>query len=231
MNIVIIGGTSGIGLAAAEHFLEKGNNVTVGGRRLLSDSSNLNSLQIDVTDEDSVQKFFEKIEVIDSLIFSTGVTSQPLEIHGFKTENFDQVFNTNVRGALLTLKYAYPLLKKSKGNIVIINSVAARNFSLLSSVEYTMSKYALRGLVTQLSQSFAKDSVRINSLFPSMTRTPMLEKNVEKSRLEEIEKKIPLGRIAETSEIVSGIEYLISDNSSYVTGTGLDINGGLLPNG
>ena len=77
-------------------------------------------------------------------------------------------------------------MAKNQGKIVVVNSIASRNYSLFSGVEYTMSKCALSGLVRQLSQDFAPDNVLINSVFPSMTLTPMLVDNVEKQKLENI---------------------------------------------
>jgi NAD(P)-dependent dehydrogenase (short-subunit alcohol dehydrogenase family) len=81
-------------------------------------------------------------------------------------------------------------------------------------------------MVKQLAVEWANDGVLINTIFPSMVDTPMLRKNVEQAVLEPIEKGIPLGRIAQSEDIAAAIEFLISERNSYITGAGIDINGG-----
>jgi NAD(P)-dependent dehydrogenase (short-subunit alcohol dehydrogenase family) len=132
---------------------------------------------------------------------------------------------------LLCLKYAYTALSASKGKVVIVNSLASRTYSLFSGVEYTMSKSALSGMVKQLSIEFAKDDISINSIFPSMTATPMLLTNVEKDKLLDIEDEIPMKRLATPLEIAKAITFLISEDNTYMTGCGIDLNGGQFLNG
>jgi len=126
----------------------------------------------------------------------------------------------------LTFKYAYRFLKDTKGKAVIVNSIASRTYSKFSGFEYTVTKAGLSGLVKQLAVDWAKDMVLINSINPSMVETPMLKENVNPDVLKLIENQIPLGRIAKPNEIAKVIEFLISDKNTYITGTGVDINGG-----
>ena len=84
----------------------------------------------------------------------------------------------------------------------------------------------MSGLVRQLAIEWANDTVLINTIFPSMVETPMLSENVAPSVLESIKGEIPLGRIAKPKDIASGIEFLVSDKNTYITGSGIDINGG-----
>ena len=101
----------------------------------------------------------------------------------------------------MSLKHAYNKLVKAKGKVVILNSLATRTYSKFSGIEYTMSKSALSGLVKQLSVDFAKDDVLINSIFPSMTSSPMLLDNINQANLSDITKDIPLGRILKPIEV------------------------------
>ena len=126
----------------------------------------------------------------------------------------------------MTFKHSYHLLKKAKGRAVVISSFASRTYSQFSGFEYTVTKTGLSGLVKQLAIEWASDGVLINTVFPSMVDTPMLRKNVSQSILESMENKIPLGRIAQPNEIPPVIEFLISDKNTYITGSGIDINGG-----
>lgn len=228
--IVIIGGTSGIGLESAKYLESQNNKVLIGGRN----EPNGNELEykyIDVSNKNSIKTFFEDIDQIDGLVYSTGITTKQKSITEFDPNIWENIVEINVTGALLVLKYAYEKLVKAKGKVVILNSFATRTYSMFSGVEYTMSKSALSGMVKQLSMDFAKDGVIINSIFPSMTATPMLIENVEQEKLDNIEKKIPLKRISKPIEVAKAIEFLLSEGNSYMTGCGLDLNGGQFLNG
>lgn len=225
--IVIIGGTSGIGLETAKYFKQKGKEVLICGRNNVN--TDINFEYVDVKNEESVKKLFQSLDKISTIIYSAGITTSKKSIEDFDSSIWENIINVNVTGAMRVLKYSYKKLKETKANIIIINSFAARTYSYFSGVEYTMSKNALSGLVKQLSQDFAKDGVRINAVYPSMTATPMLLQNVSVEKLTEIEKQIPLGRIANPIEIVKAIEFLI--DATYMTGCGIDLNGGQYLNG
>ena len=174
--IVIIGGTSGIGFETFKYLKSMGYKTLIGGRTNPVNNS-INYKFIDVSKEESVKKFFQNVKRIDGLIYSVGITAPKKSNKNFDKDIWENIIKVNVTGALLVLKYAYDKLVNTKGKIVIVNSFAARAYSELSGFEYTMSKNALSGMVKQLSGEFAKDSVVINSIFPSMTLTPMLKKN------------------------------------------------------
>lgn len=228
-RVVIVGGTSGIGLATAHYLKNKGYEIIVAGRRSLS-LEGIKTFKVDIRSEKSIKELFSVLLTnfsdINALIFAAGITTPPKSIENFDKFLWNDIVATNVTGALLTLKYSYAVLKKNRGRVVIINSLAARRYSKLSGVEYTVSKAALGGLVRQLSVDWAPDNILINSVYPGMTMTPMLKENVSKKRLKEVEGKIPLGRIARQEEIAHAVEFLISPENTYITGTGLDICGG-----
>lgn len=228
-KVVIIGGTSGIGLATAHYLKDKGYEVIVTGRRSLT-LEGIETFKVDVRSEASIAELFNvhltKHNDINALIYATGITSPAKCIDVFDNDLWNDIIATNVTGALLTLKYSYATLKRNSGRVVVINSLAARQYSKLSGVEYTISKAALGGLVRQLSIEWAPDNILINSVYPGMTMTPMLQEHVSKKRLNEIEARIPLGRIASQEEIARAVEFLISPENTYMTGTGLDICGG-----
>ncbi len=229
MNSIIIGGTSGIGLETARYLEKKGYEVVIGSRNRRKDEDGIRFVPIDVTSESSIENFFYAIDFdhMDSLIYSAGVTTKQKSIRDFNVEEYRRVHDVNLLGAILTLKYAFPLLKKAKkGKVVIVSSFASRTYSQLSGFEYTVSKAGLSGLVKQLAVEWAQEGILINNVHPSMVETPMLRENVEASVLQEIENSIPLGRIAQPQEVVAAIEFLISAGNSYITGAGLDINGG-----
>jgi len=228
LNTIIIGGTSGIGLETARYLHSKGYDVTVAARARGSVEKSIKYEHIDVTKESSVKSFFSTIAYnkIDSIIYSAGITSPKKSIVDFSVDEYLKIHNVNLLGAILVLKYAFPFLQKSKGKVVMVNSFASRTFSNFSGFEYTISKAGLSGLVKQLAIEWSSDGILINTIYPSMVDTPMLRANVEPLVLENIEKEIPLGRIAQPQEIATAIEFLISARNTYITGAGIDINGG-----
>jgi NAD(P)-dependent dehydrogenase (short-subunit alcohol dehydrogenase family) len=227
-NIIIIGGTSGIGLHTALYLKSLGYKVLVGSRSNIKEAVGLNYLKVDVTDESSIEHFFNSIPFkrIDAIIYSAGITAPQKSIQNFDKNEYMKVHDVNLLGAILTFKYAYRFLKDTRGKAVIVNSIASRTYSKFSGLEYTVTKAGLSGLVKQLAVDWAKDTVLINSINPSMVETPMLKENVNPDVLKLIENQIPLGRIAKPNEIAKVIEFLISDKNTYITGAGIDVNGG-----
>lgn len=228
LNSVIIGGSSGIGLAIALKLEKSGYDVIVGSRKKTEKLKNISHKFLDVTNEDSIKFFFEnlQLEYLNSIIYSAGITTAKKSIEHFDEGEYRKVHDVNILGAILTLKYAFPYLKKSKGKVVIINSIAGRTYSKFSGFEYTVTKTALSGLVKQLAVEWAGDEILINSVYPSMVWTSMLENNVERNTLDLIENEIPLKRIPKPDEITSIVEFLVSNKNTYITGVGIDFNGG-----
>ena len=233
-RVVIIGGTSGIGLETAQYLKNKGYELIVAGRRL-ADIEGIGTFKVDICSEESVAELFnvalKHYDDINALVYAAGVAAPQKKVENFDKDLWDNIIATNVTGALLTLKYSFNVLKRNRGRVAIVNSLAARCCSELSGVEYTASKAALGALVRQLSIEWASDNVLINSVYPGMTMTPMLTENVSKDKLKEIEEKIPLGRIARPEEIARAIEFLINPENAYMTGVGIDVCGGQYLNG
>ena len=233
-TVVIIGGTSGIGFETGQYLSEMGYNVILCGRRAIN-INGIKAYYVDVRTENSVADLFDvslkNYDDINALVYAAGITTNRKSIEDFDATIWHNIIATNVTGLLLTLKYSYPFLKSNSGRVVIVNSLAARRYSEFSGIEYTMSKAALSGLVRQLAVEWARDNILINSVYPGMTMTPMLMKNVDENELKKIQGRIPLGRIADPEEIARAIEFLISAKNTYMTGTGLDICGGQYLNG
>lgn len=224
--IAIVGGTSGIGLETALYLQSLGYEVVVGGRNDPKKNS-IKFYKLDVTDEKQIKIFFKKQKSsLEGLVYAAGITAPKESIFKFKSKKFEEIMKTNTTGLLLCLKYCYKKLARSQGRIVVVNSLASRISSKYSGIEYTMSKSALSGLVKQLAIDFAKDKVLINSVVPSMTKTPMLVKNVKQKKFNEMIKNIPLKRIASPIEISKAIAFLLLEDNTYITGCALDINGG-----
>jgi 3-oxoacyl-[acyl-carrier protein] reductase len=233
-TVLILGGSSGIGLSTAEYLHDIGYEVYIASRNRPKECK-LNFLKVDITNESSVKDlfhYFMKNQIdIYGLVYSIGITKQKAHIKDFSIDIFNKIIATNVTGTLLSLKYAYDFLKKTQGRVVIINSLASRTFSQFSGIEYTMSKAALSGLVKQLSQECLSDKILVNSIYPSMTKTNMLTETLSKEELESLSNTLPLKKILEPHEIAKSVEFLLNPEITYITGSAIDINGGLFLNG
>ena len=232
--VLIIWGTSGIGLETANYLLNKDYEVIICGRREIK-SKDLNSIRVNVKSDESVKELFKKVQNnfrdINSLVYSAGITSPKKSIVDFDEKIWHDVFDTNVTGLLRVLKYFFPSLKETKGSVTVINSIAARSFSQFSGVEYTISKAALSGLVKQLASEWIDDGVFINSVYPSMTLTPMLKENLGIDQIKKLNEELPLKKLAKPFDIARAIEFLISKENKYITGSGIDVSGGQFLNG
>ena len=152
-NYIIVGGTSGIGLATADYLRDIGNNVIVGSRHDRKEIAH-DFIPVDVTSIKSVNAFFREInnrgESVDGLVYSVGKTTNRKPINEFDEDIWKQIVEVNVTGFLRMLKVFYPFLKYCSSKVVVVNSIASKKYSELSGFEYTASKCALSGIVRQL---------------------------------------------------------------------------------
>jgi len=232
--VLIIGGTSGIGLETANYLLKNDYKVIVCGRRDVK-STELISINADIKSDESIQDLYNKIQRkygnINALVFSAGITTPKKSIEDFDEKIWHDVFDTNVTGLLRVLKYFFPSLKKTKGKVAIINSIAARSYSQFSGIEYTASKGALSGIVKQLAIEWIDYGVFINSVFPSMSLTPMLKENLGIDGIKKLNEELPLKKLAKPFDTARAIEFLINKENKYITGSGIDVSGGQFLNG
>ena len=232
--VLVAGGTSGIGYETAKYLSNKGYKVIICGRRLIQ-SNDLISIKSDIRSDNSILSLYEEVIKkygnLDGLIFCAGITKKKQTIGQFNEKDWDNIFNTNVKGFIRLIKIFYVSLKESKGRVVVMNSMSARNYSQFSSIDYSASKGALSAIVRQLAIEWSEDDILINSIFPSMTLTPMLQENLSKKEINELSNTLPLKRLAKTEDISRAVEFLINKNNKYITGSGIDISGGQFLNG
>ena len=249
-TVVLTGAASGIGRATAILFAkegalqvlsdvdEKGLDGTYG---LLSneEKKRTTTIKVDVRKQEEVKKMIEKtIENhgrIDILIVNAGVVRVG-DVETFSDDDYELLIDVNIKGTHYTCKYAVPYFKKQKsGSIIILASVAA-HIGQVAHANYCSTKAAVLGYTRALALDLAPYNVRVNSVSPGATDTPMLQSDVAKQAkdrgvsYEEIKKEFEeegvLGRWAKPEEIAKGILFLATEDSSYMTGADLRLDGG-----
>ncbi|QQM29930.1 glucose 1-dehydrogenase [Martelella lutilitoris] len=242
---IITGGSGGIGIATAKRMTAEGAKVLLVDldEDALKDAvaelghDKAAYAVADVTDPEQTQAYVtaavEKFGKLDILIANAGIEGVVKPITDYPIEMFDKVLAVNVRGIFLGLKYAMPELKKTKGNVVIMSSVAGLGGTPDVSA-YITSKHALVGLMRTAALEGARDGIRVNSIHPSPVETRMmrsLEEGFAPGHGGEAKKgfaaSIPLQRYAEPDEIADAVIYLASDQAKFVTGVRLPVDGGM----
>jgi NAD(P)-dependent dehydrogenase (short-subunit alcohol dehydrogenase family) len=231
---VITGGNSGIGLATARRFVEEGAYVFITGRRqkeldvaVKELGSNAMGVQGDVgklADLDRLYKVVKEQKGRIDILFANAGVGEFAPITGVTEEHFDKIFNINVKGALFTVQKGLPLVQDG-GAILLTGSVAGskgfENFGV-----YNASKAAVRSFARTWTNDLRARKIRVNVISPGPIETPILVGVPDEVKAGFVS-AVPLGRIGEADEIAKAALFLASDDSSYITGVELFVDGGL----
>ena len=238
---VITGGSSGIGLATAKRFVNEGAFVFVTGRRQSELDAAVNEIGRSVTGVPSdvsnladIDKLYTTVKEqkgrVD-IIFANAGIGEFAPLGQITEDHFDKQFNVNVKGLLFTVQKALPLMQ-SGGSIVLNASIVSSTGSPALSV-YSATKAAVRSFARTWSVDLKDRKIRVNAISPGIVPTPgyntslgMTEEQVEEYVQSSIG-SIPLGRPGTTDEIAKAVSFLASDDSSYVNGIELFVDGGL----
>ncbi|KRB86747.1 oxidoreductase [Sphingomonas sp. Root710] len=237
---VITGASSGIGLAAAKLFVAEGAELFITGRRqdeldkaIASIGSSVTAVRGDVSSLADLDRLFAAIRArtgrLDVLFANAGVAS--LETLGTITEEeFDRVFNINVRGTLFTVQKALPLMTAG-GSIILTGSTTGAKGAAACSV-YSATKAAIRNFARSWALDLKGTGIRVNVLSPGTTTTPGLMNGLESTGHKDeivaaLVAQTPLGRMGNSEESAAGALFLASDESSFMTGSEIFIDGGM----
>ncbi|PYN95742.1 MAG: cyclopentanol dehydrogenase [Candidatus Rokuibacteriota bacterium] len=241
---LISGGARGQGAAEAETFAREGAKVVFGdvrdddGRKVESGiraaGGDAIYVHLDVTSDadwqSAVKTAMSRYGRLDVLINNAAILIPRVAIEDRTAEEWDRVMAVNAKGVFLGTKYAIPEMRRSGGgSIVNISSVAGIGQSLHQEPAYAASKGAIRIFTKVTASQHAKDRIRCNSVHPGPVDTEMFHSAFrDPEALERRLQRIPLGRMGTVAEIVMAVLYLASDDSSYITGSELVIDGGAL---
>jgi NAD(P)-dependent dehydrogenase (short-subunit alcohol dehydrogenase family) len=230
---VITGGTSGIGLATAQRFVEEGAHVFIVARRQegLDEAAaaigrNVTPVQADVTKANDLDRVYQTVKQtsghLDIVVANAGRGAFS-PISEITEELVDEVFDLNLKAVLFTIQKALPLMREG-GSIIIVSTIASvKGFP--GRTAYAAAKAGLRALPRVWTTELKDRKIRSNLLTPGPVNTPQIAR-LPREAINQVVSSVPLGRIAEVDEIASAALFLASDESAFVTGTELFVDGG-----
>lgn len=227
---LIVGGTIGIGLEVARQLSLYGARVFVAARNEPTDLSFATFIPCDVRTEAGVENLvnavFKEEGKIDILVNAQAAV-QCRTIEKISLSDWENVMATNITSIFLLCKKILPHMKKRRfGKIVNVSSIAGRHRSPVAGVHYVASKAAIIGFSKQLAYEAAPYGINVNISCPSQTNTTTLIKGMSEEQIKRVEESIPMKRIATVEEQAKPIVFLCSEESSYMSGAVVDVNGG-----
>ncbi len=232
---VITGGTSGLALARAKLFVEEGAYVFITGRdqAKLDDAvraigRNVTGVQGDAANLDDLDRLYETVKrekgSLDVLFASAGAGGEARKLGQITEKDFDTLFGLNTRGTLFTVQKALPLFNDG-GSIIMTGSIASVKGWPDYSV-YSASKAALRSFARTWLNELKDRQIRVNVLSPGQIATPIQEQMFDAATKAQFEALIPRGKMGRPDEIATVALFLASDDSTYVNGVELAVDGG-----
>lgn len=236
--VVITGGTDGIGLSTAKSFAAEGAHVYITGRRrerldeALKDIGNgAIGVQGDVIDPVALDWLYAQIKKdhgrVDVVFANAGV-SESAPIGGVEEDHFDRLFNINVKGTVFTVQKALPLMSAGGAVVLAGSGAGSKGFANLSI--YSATKAAIRSFARTWTTDLKGQGIRVNVVSPGMVLTPAMKTYLQNNvgAEEWMEQAIPFGRLAQAEEVSKAVLFLASDDSSFVGGEELLVDGGFV---
>lgn len=241
---VITGAASGIGRAVATIFAKQGATVHLLDMNAEALDAAVKEIevaggmavghQLDVMDQAAVKAVFEKINIVDILVNCAGISNIG-KADTTNEEDFDKVYNVNVKGIYNCLHEAIQYMRKNKAGVIINMASIANNVGLADRFAYSMSKGAVLGMTLSVAKDYINEGIRCNCVSPARVHTPFVDNYIaknypgnEKEMFEKLSKSQPIGRMAKPEEVAYLILYLCSDEASFITGCDYPIDGGFI---
>ena len=241
-EVIVTGGTRGIGFETVRSFLQNGAKVAMLGSRqetvdhamaLLMEEDHtypVKGYHPDLHDVEAVQAMLkdvtEKFGSVDILVNNAGV-SDATSIYAYDDDHFMDVLKINVDAVFRLSRLVAPVMKeKGKGVIINVSSMVSL-YGQRSGSAYPTSKFAVNGMTKSLARELGKDGIRVNAVAPGITSTDMV-KALDQTIIQAMAANVPLQRLGEPQDIADAILFLASDMASYITGAVLSVDGGFV---
>ncbi|RWZ50116.1 SDR family oxidoreductase [Halobacillus fulvus] len=245
---VITGSATGIGAATAQVFAREGATVLCADvdlekaeetvREVTNNGGTAEAYQVDVSKEEDITRFADQVKEkygkVDVLFNNAGIDEEGGKVHEYPTELFDQIIAVDLRGTFLTSKYLIPLMLADGGSIINTSSMSGRAADLDRS-GYNAAKGGITNFTKAMAIDYAREGIRVNSIAPGTIETPLVDTlagtkdEEEGQQFREAQKWVtPMGRLGKPEEIADVALFLASDESSYVTGEDIAVDGGIM---
>lgn len=235
---LITGGTKGIGKEIVKEFLALGATVITVARSPESietlknevNSDKLTVISADMGTKEGIQKVVNALDNLDILVNNVGMNIRK-KLVDFEDGDFDTIINTNLFSMYELTRKCHPLLQKSKGNVVLMASVAGMTH-LKSGVIYGMTKAAIIQFTRNIAVEWAADGIRVNAVSPWYIQTPLTAGVLGNPEfLAEVISRTPMRRVGQPEEVAAAVAFFAMNNASYITGQNLAVDGGFSVNG
>jgi 3-oxoacyl-[acyl-carrier protein] reductase len=235
-NIIVTGASGGIGNSIIKNLNDNGANILASGTRiekleqLKKNFDKIKILKFDISQKDKIEEFIENATNelggnLDCIVNNAGITQDNLAIR-MSLEEWQKVIDINLTSTFLLSKFSIKkMLKNKSGKIVNITSVVGHTGNL-GQTNYTASKAGIISMSKSLAIEYAKKNINVNCISPGFIKTAMTDKIDDKFK-EIIVSKIPSGRLGEPGDIANAVLFLVSDQSNYINGETLHVNGGM----
>lgn len=233
-------GLNGIGFATAKAFAAQGARVAlldINAEGAKAAAAQLGpehiGLGCDVTSrascEEAGQAAIRALGRVDALINNAGIT-QPVKVWEITEADWNRIQDVNLKGVLFLSQAVIPQMKAQKsGSIACMSSVSAqRGGGILGGAHYSAAKAGVLGLAKAMARDLGPDGIRVNCVAPGLIQTDIIAGKLTEERKAQIASEIPLGRLGRAQDVANAFLFLASDLSTYLTGTTIDVNGGLL---
>jgi len=240
----ITGAASGIGRAVASVFAKQGAIVYLldlnkealdaAVKEIESENGLAVAYLLDVTSQSAVKTVFESISNLDILVNCAGISNIG-KADSTREEDFDKIYNVNVKGVYNCLHEAIPNMKEKKAGVIVNLSSIASSVGLQDRFAYSMSKGAVLGMTLSVARDYLHDGIRCNCVSPARVHTSFVDNFIaknypgnEKEMFEKLSKSQPIGRMAKPEEVAHLVLYLCSDEASFITGCDYPFDGGFI---
>ena len=235
-NIIVTGASGGVGNSIVERLNQNGANILATGTRiekleeLKKKFDNIKILKFDISQHDKIEEFIENATKelggsLDCIVNNAGITKDNLTIR-MSLEEWSKVININLTSTFLMCKYSIKkMLKNKSGKIINITSVVGHTGNV-GQANYTASKAGIVAMSKSLAIEYAKKNINVNCISPGFISTAMTDQIDEKFK-EAIINKIPSNRLGKPEDIANAVNFLSSDQSDYINGETLHVNGGM----
>jgi NAD(P)-dependent dehydrogenase (short-subunit alcohol dehydrogenase family) len=245
--LIVTGSSRGIGAATARLAARRGYSVCVNYlrqdreagevvRTIKRDGGHAMAVQADVSSESDVMRLFETVDQqlghVTALVNNAGTLERQMRLDEMDGARIQRIFATNVVGAFLCGREAVRRMSTrhggSGGSIVNISSGAARSGAPGEYIDYAASKGALDTFTVGLAKEVAEEGIRVNGVRPGFIYTDLHAKGGEPGRVERVKSRVPMGRGGQPEEVAAAVLWLLSSEASYITGTIVDVSGGVV---